>query len=143
MTRFPCLLLLTSVFLSLLGLESCATNPTAPGATPPTALQTFEGIYASAVTADDLVIKAATTALQANLINTMQARKVLMITDSVRAALDAANGAAQLGNTALATGNLANALGPIAILSACLTTKPLTISTFDACTAKLTPAVRT
>jgi len=136
------LLLLTLASLSLLSLEGCpATNPTTSGTAPPTALQTFESIYASAVSADDLVIKAASTALTANLINVTQAKKVLQITDQVKAALDAANAAAQLGNTALATGNLASALGPIAILSACLTTKPLTFATFDACTAKLTPPV--
>jgi hypothetical protein len=147
MHRLPRLLLLTSVFLLTLSLEGCpATNPTTAG-TPPattsTALQTFDAIYASAVSADDLVVKTASTALTANLINFTQAKKILAITDSVKAALDAANAAAQIGNTALATGNLASALGPIAILSACLTTKPLTVSTFDACAAKLTPPVQT
>lgn len=143
MRRLPHLLLLPLAFLCLLSLEGCpATNPTS-GQPPPTALQTFESIYASAVSADDLVVKAASTALQSGLINLAQAKKVLTITDQVKAALDAANAAANLGNTALATGNLATALGPIAILSACLTTRPLTFATFDACTAKLTPPVQT
>lgn len=140
MYRLP-LLLLTSVFL-LLSLEGCpATNPSTPGAPPATALQTFDAIYANAVSADDIVIKTTSTALTAGLISVAQAKKILAITDSVKVALDAAYGAAQLGNPALATGNLASALGPIAILSACLATKPLTPSTFDACAAKLAPPV--
>lgn len=142
MRRLLPLLLLPLVFLIL---EGCpATNPSTPGTPPPTALQTFQSIYTSAVTADDLAVKAASTALQSGLISVAQAKKVLQITDQVKAALDAANAAATLGNTALATGNLATALGPIAILSACLTTRPLTFATFDTCTAKLTPpAVQT
>jgi hypothetical protein len=145
MPRLPKFLLLTLASGALLlSLEGCpATTPTTAGTPPATALQTFDAIYASAVSADDLVVKAASAALQSGLISTTQAKKVLAITDSVKTALDAANAAAQLGNTALATGNLASALGPIAILSACLTTKPLTVSTFDACAAKLTPAVQT
>jgi hypothetical protein len=143
MRRLHPFLLLTCLSLTLLSLESCTTTPAAPGAPPPTALQTFDAIYASAVSADDLVIKATSTALTGNLINAAQATKILNITDSVKAALDAANNAAQMGNTALATGNLASALGPIAILSACLTAKPLTVATFDACAAKLTPPVHT
>lgn len=144
MRRLPHLLLLPLAFLCLLSLEGCpATNPTTSGAPPPTALQTFQSIYTSAVTADDLVVKAGSAALQSGLISLAQAKKILTITDQVKAALDAANVAANLGNTALATGNLATALGPIAILSACLTTRPLTFATFDACTAKLTPPVQT
>lgn len=120
--------------------EGCATTAP-PGTAPPTALQTFDALYANAVSADDLVLKAGTTALQSGLINAGQAAKILSITDSVKAALDAANAAAQLGNAAIANGSLASALGPIAILSACLTIKPLTIASFDSCTAKLVPAV--
>jgi len=136
--------LLTLAFLSLLSLEGCqATNPTTSGTPPPTALQTFDLIYANAVSADDLVIKATSAALTGGLINVTQAKKILAITDSVKATLDAANAAAQGGQTALATGNLAAALGPIAILSACLTTKPLTVNSFDACAAKLSPPVQT
>lgn len=144
----PLLALSLSVFL-LLSLNACTTVPAAGGVTPTpastatAALQTFDAIYASAVSADDLVIKTASSALAAGLINVTQAKKILLIADTVKASLDAANAAAQLGNPALATGNLATALGPIAILSACLTTKPLTISSFDACAAKLTPAVST
>jgi hypothetical protein len=105
-------------------------------------LQTFNTLYANAVSIDDLVIKEATIALNSGLISTVQAKKILAITDSVKTALDAANSAAQIGNTGIASGNLAQALGPIAILSACLTSHPLTIATFDVCTVKLTPAVQ-
>lgn len=120
--------------------ESCTTAP-ASGAAPATALQTFESLYANAVTAEDLVLKTTTIALQSGLIVKTQGQRVLAVVDSVKAALDAANTAAQLGNTALSTSSLASALGPIAILSACLTAKPLTPATFDSCAAKLTPAV--
>lgn len=132
--RLLSLFLLTSVLA--LSLESCATTPTAP----PTALQTFTTLYANAVSADDLIIQAGTAALNAGLISATQAKQVLAVTDSVKAALDAANAAAQLGNTALASGNLASAFGPIALLSACLTAKPLTVATFAACTTKLNAA---
>lgn len=128
------------VLLGLIGCVFLAGCPTAaaPGQAPPTALQTFDALYANAVTADDLVVTTATTALASGFINAAQAKRVLAVTDSVKSALDAANAAAQLGNAALANGNLAQALGPIAILSACLTVKPLTTATFDSCTAKLT-----
>lgn len=130
-------LALIGIALLCAGLAGCPTAG-APGQTPPTALQTFDALYANAVTADDLVIKTATAALGSGFITAAQAKRVLSVTDSVKAALDAANAAAQLGNAATANGNLAQALGPIAILSACLTVKPLTVATFDACTAKLT-----
>lgn len=120
--------------------EGCQT-PTTPGTPAPTALQTFDALYANAVTAEDLVLKATHTALQAAAISKEQGKRVLAVVDSVKAALDAANAAAQLGNTAASSSSLASALGPIAILSACLTAKPLTPSTFDACVAKLQPAV--
>lgn len=131
--------LLAVLSLSLL-CNACQT-PATSGTAPPTALQTFDALYANAVSADDLVIQATTVALKSGLINATQAKRVLATTDSVKAALDAANAAAQLGNTALSSSNLASALGPVAVLSACLTAKPLTPATFDACTAKLSPAL--
>jgi hypothetical protein len=139
--RVPLLLLLPLLLLpAALSVSGCTTTS---GTTTATALQTFDALYSNAVTADDLVVKSATTALQTGLITAAQAQKVLNITDSVKAALDAANAAAQLGNTALASGNLASALGPIGILSSCLTIKPLTAATFDTCTTKLTSPVVT
>jgi hypothetical protein len=136
-------LLLSSTVLALALLcEGCPTA-SSPGTAPPTALQTFDTLYANAVTADDVIIKTGTVALETGLINATQAKKVLAITDAVKTALDAAHGAAQLGNLGLANSNLAQALGPIATLSACLTMKPLTPSTFDSCVVRLTvPAVQ-
>lgn len=90
----------------------------------------------------DLVLQASHTALQSGWISKLEAKRVLEVVDSAKAVLDAANAAAQLGNTAASSGNLAAALGPIAILSACLTTKPLTPATFDKCAATLAPAVK-
>lgn len=136
--RLPFLIALS--LLALLGLGFLEGCQTPGGAAPPTALQTFDALYANAVTADDLVIQAGTAALASGLISPQQAAQVLKVSDSVKTALDAAYAAAQLGNQALATGNLAQALGPVAILSACLTAKPLTVASFAACTQKLTPA---
>jgi hypothetical protein len=137
-------LLLPILVLALLGaatlsVSGCQVPPATPGTPAPTALQTFDALYANAVTAEDLVIKTTTSTLQSGLISSAQAKKVMSITDSIKMTLDVAYGAAQTGNTGVATGNLAQALGPLAVLSACLTTKPLTIQTFDACTVKLTP----
>ena len=87
------LLLLPLLALGLL-CESCATTAT-PGAAAPTALQTFDALYSNAVAATDLVNVTATSALQSGLITAAQAQKVLSTTDSVKAALDAANAAAQ------------------------------------------------
>lgn len=138
--RHPLRLLpvLAILSLSLLG-SGCQTQGSS-GTVPPTALQTFDQLYANAVSAEGLVVKTATTTLQAGLISAAQAKQVLQVTDSVKAALDAAYTAAHVGNTAIANGNLAAALGPVAILSACLTIQPLTPATFNTCTAKLAPA---
>ena len=129
--------LLLPLLVAVLALSACQTVP--PGTAPPTALQTFDAMYTNAVTADDLVITTANAAFQSGFINAAQAKQVLAVTDSVKVGLDTAYAAAQVGNPGTANGNLAAALGPIAILSACLTTKPLTPATFSACTAKLLP----
>lgn len=139
----PMLILLLLLILSaaiLGGLSGCqSAPPTANTSTPPTALQSFEAMYTSAVTADTLVLTATDTALKAGAINAAQAKKIEGVADSIKIVLDAANSAAQLGNTATANANLANALGSVAVVSACLTAKPLTPTTFAACTAKLSP----
>lgn len=132
----PLPLLALALSLAILGSNGCQTTATG---TAPTALQTFEGLYSSAVSADTLVLTATDTALKAGAINAAQAKKIEAVADSIKAVLDAANGAAQLGNTATANANLASALGSIAIASACLTQKPLTPTTFATCTAKLNP----
>lgn len=117
-------------------LSSC----TAPGGTTPTAStpQTFQQLYSTAVTADDLIVQAGTAALQAGAITAAQAKLVLSATDSIKAVLDAAYALSQAGNTSGASTNLASALGTIAILSTCLTQKPLTAATYATCTAHLT-----
>ena len=138
----PPRLLLIALSLAILGFSGCQSTPTT--GSPPTALQTFQTMYASAVTADTLVLTATDTALKAGAINAAQAQKVESIADSIKAVLDAANAAAQLGNTATANANLASALGGVAVVSACLTAKPLTPTTFATCTAKLSaPQVQT
>lgn len=127
------------LLLPLALFSACQTTAPAAGAAPPTALQTFDTLYANAVTVESLVVTTATTALQAGLINATQAKKILAATDAAKVVLDTANAAAQVGNTGAATANLAAALGPVAMLSACLTVKPLTTATFDSCAARLTP----
>jgi len=130
------------LLLPLLLCDACTTATTAAsGTAPPTALQTFDALYANAVQAEDLVLVTSTSALNSKFISATQAKKILSVLDSVKAALDAANAAAQVGSIGSATGNLAAALGPIAILSSCLTSKPLTIAIFETCAVKLTPAV--
>jgi hypothetical protein len=138
---------LRSLLPALLGLavlslsNGCAT--TSSTAAPPTALQSFDSLYAGAVTAESLAINTTTAAVTSKLISPAQGQQILSVTDAIQALLAAANAAAQLGNTATANANLAKALGSIAIISACLTAKPLTVATFGACTAKLTaPAVQ-
>lgn len=135
----PLLWVAVLLLLSLL-LEGCQTAAAPSGTAPATALQTFDALYQNAVAADDLVNTTGTTALAAGLISAAQAQQILNVTDTVKTALDAANAAAQAGNTGGAVGSLAAALGPIAILSSCLTTKPLTVATFAACAVKLAPA---
>lgn len=139
----PPLLLPVVLGLSvLLGfLSGCKTST--GSTTPPTALQTFASLYADAVTADTLAVSSTTTALQAGLISAPQAQAVLNATDAIKAVLDAANVAAQAGNAATANANLGQAMASVAVLSACLTAKPLTVTTFATCIQRLTvPAVQ-
>lgn len=139
--RLPGLILALLVVLLCLGLFACATTATSPSSTPATALSTFNTLYQDAVSADDIVITTATTALTGGLINATQAAKILAVTDSVKAALDLANSLAQAGNQSAANANLAGSVAAIAVLSSCLTAKPLTVATFDACAVKLLPVV--
>lgn len=131
------LLLLLTLSAAILGFSGCQSTQTT--GTAPTALQSFQSLYSGAVTADTLVLTATDTALKAGAISAAQAKQVEGVADSIKAVLDAANAAAQLGNTATANANLASALSSVAVVSACLTAKPLTPTTFAACTAKLTP----
>lgn len=143
-SRFPLLGLFLVLLLLILclGLFGCATtSPSSTTTAPSSALKTFDTLYQDAVSADDVAITAATTALNAGLISGAQATKILAVTDSVKAALDLANTLAQSGNTAAANSNLAASVGAIAILSSCLTAKPLTAASFAACAVKLLPVI--
>lgn len=138
------LLLVLLVPLALF--SGCATTATGTSTSTPTstALQTFDSLYSSAVTAETLAIQATTVALNSKLISPAQATQILSVTDAIKVVLDAANSAAQVGNSGLASANLAQALGSIGLVSSCLTAKPLTVASFTACTMKLTaPAVQT
>lgn len=137
------LLLLLVLLLAPLFSGCAATATTGTASATSSTLQTFDTLYSSAVAAETIAIQTATTALNAKLISPAQATQILSVTDAVKAVLDAANAAAQVGNSGLASANLGQALGSIAIVSSCLTAKPLTVVTFAACTAKLTlPAVQ-
>lgn len=124
-----------------LGCSGCTTtsSPTSSGSSPPTALQSFNTLYANAVSADTLVLSATDTALKAGAINAAQAKNIEAVADNIKLALDAANAAAQLGNTGTATSNLGAAVSAIAQASSCLTLKPLTPTTFAMCIVKLSP----
>jgi hypothetical protein len=118
---------------ALFSLPACQTT----GGTPATALQTFDTIYAGAVQAETLALQGTTAALNAKAITATQAKKVESALDAVKTVLDASHGAALAGNTGLATVNLSSAVGAIATISVCLTGKPLTPTTFDACMLKI------
>lgn len=130
-------LVLSALLGVMLGCSGCTT--TTPTAGTPAALQTFNGLYASAVQSDALVLIAADTALKSGAINAAQAKAIEKVADQVKLVLDAANSAAQLGNSSTATSNLGAAVSAIAQASSCLTLKPLTPTTFATCIVKLTP----
>lgn len=116
-------------------LSSCGLTPTTgPSSSTP---QTFQQLYATAVTADDVIVQAATAALTSGAITAAQAKIALSATDSIKAVLDAAYALSQAGNVSGATTNLASAVGTIAVLSTCFTQKPLTAASYAACTANL------
>lgn len=121
------------LILPLLILSACATTSTAP--------KTFNEVYADALTADDLVVQAATTALNAGLINSAQATNIQKITIDARNLLTAAQIAFTAGNSALANQNVVSATATLVAMSLCLTQKPLTVATFASCAATV-PALR-
>jgi hypothetical protein len=132
-------LILLSVIFSLAGFACQGT-----GGTKATALQTFDAVYSDAVQAETLIIQETTTAVNDKAISPASATKVLAVTDSIKAVLDAANTAAQAGNSGLAAANVSQATAAIAVVSICLTTKPLTVQGFATCTQTLTaPQVTT
>lgn len=119
------------LLLPLALLSSCASTPSA--------LQTFDDVYAAAVTADDFVVTTATTALNAGLITSSQATAIQKITVDASNLLTAAKTAFTAGNQALANQNVVAAVATLTAMSLCLTQKPLTIATFAVCAANVPP----
>lgn len=130
-------LLALVVVLTLGVLASCSSTPTT--GTSSSGLQTFDLVYSSAVQTETLILNETNTALTAKAISPAQAQKVLSVTDSIKTLLDASNAAAQAGNSGLATADVSQATAAIAVISICLTQKPLTPATFTTCTATLSP----
>jgi len=99
-------------------------------------------VYTAAVTADDLAVQAATTALNSGLITSAQAAAVQKITTDAMGLLTAAQAAFTAGDQITANKNVAAATATLVSLSICLTTKPLTVATFASCAAAVpAPAV--
>jgi hypothetical protein len=98
-----------------------------------TAPPTFSQLLSTAETADDAIVLAATSALQAGAISSAQAKKVLTITDGINTALGLANTAYAAGNTTGANAQIAAATAILVTVQRCLNsakTAPL-----DACLA--------
>jgi hypothetical protein len=92
-------------------LTGCATTAGTP---------TFSQLLATAETADDAVVVAATQALNAGSITSVQAQKVLTITDGVNAALTLANTTYQGGNLTSANAQIAAAMAILVTVKGCL-----------------------
>lgn len=116
--------------IATLAIAGCAST---------SALQTFEDVYQAAVTADDLAVQSATTALNAGLISSAQAASIQTITTDAMNLLTAANTAFQAGDSLTANKNVAAASATLIALSLCLTQKPLTVASFAACAANVPP----
>jgi hypothetical protein len=102
----------------LILLTGCAT----------TSAPTFSQLLATAETADDAIVLAATSALQAGAITSTQAKKVLTLTDAINAALTLANTAYTAGNSASATAQIAAVTAILVTVQGCLKA-PTTIDT--------------
>jgi hypothetical protein len=100
-----------------------------------TSLQTFDNIYTAALTTDDLVVQAATTALNAGLISSAQAVSIQKITTDASNLLMAANTAFTAGNSVAANQDVTAATATLVAMSLCLTAKPLTVAIFATCAA--------
>jgi hypothetical protein len=113
------------ILSALLALTAGCATTSAP--------QTFQQIYTAAVAGDDLIVQSATVALNDKLITAAQAKTILTVTDDIKTALDAAEAAYNVSNTAGANALIGKAVAAIAILSTCVTERPLTPATFDSC----------
>lgn len=92
-------------------LTGCATTAGTP---------TFSQLLATAETADDAVVLAATQAINAGAITSAQAQKILAITDGVNAALTLANTTYQAGNLTSANAQIAAATSILTTVQGCL-----------------------
>ena len=112
----------------LLLLSACAST---------SALATFNEVYAAAVTADDVAVQSATTALNSGLITSAQAQSIQNITQTAMSLLTAAEAAYTAGDQLTANKNVSAASATLVALSLCLTQKPLTTTTFATCAAHI------
>jgi hypothetical protein len=102
-----------------------------------TSVKTFDQIYTDAVTANDVIVQATTTALTAGLISSAQASAVQKITTDAMNVLTAAQTAFTAGNSIAANSDVVAATATLAAMSLCLTEKPLTVATFATCVARV------
>lgn len=112
------------ILLLTILLAGCAT----------TSAPTFSQLLATAETADDAVVLAATSTLQAGAITSIQAKKILTITDGVNTALTLANNAYAAGHLTSANAQIAAATAILVTVQRCLNT--VKSAPIDAC---LTP----
>lgn len=102
-------------------------------------LKTFDEVYTDAITADDLVVQAATTALNAGLITSVQAQRIQVMTVDAKNLLMAAQTAFIAGNQVTANQDVTAAAATLIAMGLCLSQKPLTVTTFAACAATVPP----
>jgi thiamine monophosphate kinase len=98
--------------LLILILAGCATT---------SASGTFTQALSAAEAADDAIVVASTSLLQAGTISSVQASKILTITDGINAALTLANTAYTAGNLTSASTQISTVVGVITAVQACLT----------------------
>jgi predicted GTPase len=109
-------------------LTACATTPAG----------TFSQSLAAAETADDAVVTTATALLQAGNITSVQAKKILTITDGVNAALTIANTTYQSGDLATANSKVAAAVSILSTVQGCLAAAQKA-QPIDTCLAPVSP----
>jgi hypothetical protein len=99
--------------LLIVGLiTACASTPAG----------TFSQSLLAAETADDAVVTTTTSLLNAGQITSVQAQKIMTITDGVNSALTLANNTYQSGNVTSAQTQITTAVNLLAQLQACLNT---------------------
>jgi len=113
-------------------LSACASS---------SALSSFNDVYSAAVTADDVAVQSATTALNSGLITSAQALSIQNVTQNAMSLLMAAKTAFAAGDQVSANKNVSAASATLIALSLCLTQKPLNVSTFSTCAAHIPPMV--